>query len=96
VQLENDPGVPAQRRLSEFLGLRLSNLGRQVHGSMVHPGDALKAGTDEDGRQDHSFAQATDLELIRGEKRHLSWRRRRPKQQSKSGDQKILRIQDSG
>src|SRR5271168_5345863 len=63
---------------------------------MVHPGDALEARTDEGGRQDHPFAQATHLELVRGEKRHLTWRRRRPKQQSKSGDQKILRIQDSG
>src|ERR1700688_2806366 len=63
---------------------------------MVHPGDALKARTDEGGRQDHPFAQATHLELVRGEKRHFTWRRRRPKQQSKSGDQKILRIQDSG
>src|ERR1700688_3526444 len=63
---------------------------------MVHTVDALKARTDEGGRQDHPFAQATHLELVRGEKRHLTWRRRRPKQQSKSGDQKILRIQDSG
>ena len=29
--------------LPEFLGLHLAGLGRQVLGSMVHPGDALKA-----------------------------------------------------
>ncbi len=78
VQPENDPSVSAKRRLSEFLGLRLASLGKQVYGSMVHPGDALKAGTNEKGRQDHPSPQATYLELVRGETRDLSWRCRRP------------------
>ena len=66
IQLENNPGVPAQRRLSELLGIHFGNLGGQVYRSMVHPGDAVKAGTYEEGCQDHPCPQATHLELVRG------------------------------
>src|SRR5712691_325603 len=85
-------GAICQRGLPELLGLLLTSLGRRVHGSVVHPGDAIKARTHEEGRQDNPCPQATHLELVRGKKRDLSRRRRRSKQQSQSGDQKILRI----
>ena len=54
IQPEKRQGLPAQRRVSGFLGLHLTALGRKISGSMVYKGYAIKARANEKSGQNGS------------------------------------------
>lgn len=94
LQPQERPCLPAQGGLPAVLGVRLTDLGRQVPRPVVHPGHALTHRADEEICPHHARPPRAPAQLLPCPKAVLQRRHRGAQQQSQSHHEKSLWLPD--